>query len=587
MSANTYLRVTELDFEEIRTNLKTYLSTQTEFEDYDFEGSAMSVLLDLLAYNTHYNAFYVNMLANEMFLDTAQQRDSVVSFAKSLGYVPVSAIGATANVQLTFNGIASTVSQVTVPKNSKFTTTIDDITYTYVTPQAYQIDNNEGVFTRSINIKEGIPLSQRYTVDFNSPQRYIIPNENVDMTSITVKIQESSADVSVVEYTRATNITQVFSTSAVYFIEEIADSKFEIIFGQGALGKALKNGNIVIIDYLVCNGNETNGATAFSIDTLNIGINYTFASITTNSSARSGRPKESIESIKFNAPRNFQTQNRCIIDNDYQRILLAENPDLQSVIAFGGEQATPPVYGKVFIAIKPFGENFVTSTRKQELRRSIIDRTPLAVDPVFIDADFIYILPTVRTFFDTTKTRNSENQIARLILNGIDTFAEKNLYRFGNKFRFSRFANFLDDIDPTYILNNDISIRLQKRLTPNIQRTEKLTIEFNSTIRPSTLTSGEFTYAGFKAYVDDNGEGIVRIYRFNAQKQKVFIIENTGTIDYTSGTVIIENFAIQSYPGIELYFTIRPDGSDVTPIREQILIMDSNDAIVTAVGENP
>ena len=262
MAANTYLQVTELDFADIRTNLQTYLSTQSQFKDYDFEGSAMSVLLDVLAYNTHYNAYYLNMIGNEMFLDTAQQRDSVVSRAKELGYVPISAIGATADVTLNFTGVAASVPQFTVPKNSKFTTSIDDVTYTYVTPQVEKIDQSAaGTFSKTITIKEGEPLTRiAWTASASNPVRYVIPNNGVDTTSITVSVQESAADSTVTEFTRATNINQVFETSPVFFLEEASDKKYELVFGQGGLGKSIKSGNIIKASYLVCSGAATNGA---------------------------------------------------------------------------------------------------------------------------------------------------------------------------------------------------------------------------------------------------------------------------------------------------------------------------------------
>ena len=229
-TANTYLQVSELDFDDIRKNLKGYLSTQNQFKDYNFEGSAMSVLLDVLSYNTHYNAYYLNMIGNEMFLDTAQQRDSVVSRAKELGYLPVSAIGASANVTVAFSGIANTVSQFTIPKNSKFSTTIDDITYTYVTPEASLVINSANTFSKAITIKEGIPLTHKFTVNTSNPVRYILPNKNIDTSSISVSVQESSSDTTTTEFTRATNIKQVYSTSPVFFLEESADEKYEILF---------------------------------------------------------------------------------------------------------------------------------------------------------------------------------------------------------------------------------------------------------------------------------------------------------------------------------------------------------------------
>ena len=585
-SANSYLQVTELDFEQIRTNLKSYLSTQDQYQDYDFEGSAMAVLLDILAYNTHYNAFYVNMLANEMFLDTAQQRDSVVSHAKLLGYTPVSAIGATANVQITFTGVSSNTAQFTIPKNSKFTTTIDDVQYTYVTPEAYTVTNSSNTFSRAITIKEGEPITHRFTVSDATPVRYVLPNENVDTTSITVTVQESAADTTVTEFVRATNINQVFSTSAVYFLEEAYDGKYEVVFGSGSLGKSVRNGNIVIIDYLVNNADATNGATTFSIDDLSgITESYTSASIATNVNARGGRPQETVDSVKFNAPRFFQTQNRAVIDNDYQRILLAENPDLQSVIAFGGELASPPVYGKVYIAIKPFAEQFATALRKQQVRESILDRTPLAIDPVIIDADYTYIIPTITTYYNRSETTTTTSAIEQAVLNAITSFSTNNLERFGNRLRYSRFVRALDNITTGSILNNDASLQLQKRFVPNTNTPELVTLNFNNPIRPETLTSTQFTLNGFTQFIDDDGNGNVRIYRFNENREKVISRATAGDIDYTNGTVTIENFQPSAYTGIEMKVNITPDRLDIIPVREQILLMNANDASVTLVGE--
>lgn len=585
-SANSYLQVTELDFEDIRSNLKSYLSTQTQFQDYDFEGSAMAVLLDVLAYNTHYNAYYVNMLANEMFLDTAQQRDSVTSKAKELGYTPVSAIGATANVQLTFTGISNTVAQFTLPKNSKFTTTIDDIQYTYVTPEAQTFVNNNGNFTKSISIKEGLPLTHRFVVNDNNPQRYVIPNSNVDTTSISVRVQNSLSDTSTTEFTRATNITQVYSTSPVYFLEEAYDGKYEIVFGTGALGKSAINGNVIIVDYLVCNGDETNGASTFAIDTINIDPDYTSVSLTTNTTARGGRPQETIDSIKFNAPRNFQTQNRAVIDNDYQRILLAENPDLQSVIAFGGEQADPPVYGKVYIATKPFGEQFTTATRKQQLRESILDRTPLAVDPVMIDADYTYIIATIQTNYDLTRTTDTTSSIEAAIRTAITNFSTNNLERFGNRLRYSRFVRALDNISTGEILNNDATITMQKRFVPNTNAAELVSLNFNNQIRTGSVTSTQFTFNNFACFIDDDGLGNIRIFRYGDNNQKVIVQATAGTINYTTGAIRINQFAPTAYAGIEMRVNASPEKFDIVPVREQILIMNANDAIVNVIGES-
>jgi len=584
-TANTYLQVSELDFDDIRKNLKGYLSTQNQFKDYNFEGSAMSVLLDVLSYNTHYNAYYLNMIGNEMFLDTAQQRDSVVSRAKELGYLPVSAIGASANVTVAFSGIANTVSQFTIPKNSKFSTTIDDITYTYVTPEASLVINSANTFSKAITIKEGIPLTHKFTVNTSNPVRYILPNKNIDTSSISVSVQESSSDTTTTEFTRATNIKQVYSTSPVFFLEESADEKYEILFGQGALGKSLKNNNIVIVDYLVCNANKTNSANVFSVDSLSIGVSYTSAVITTNVDSLGGRSSESIESIKFNAPRNYQTQNRAVVDNDYQRILIAENADLQSVIAFGGEKAVPAVYGKVYIAVKPYGENYATNTRKSQIKDSISDRTPLGIDPVIINADYIYIVPTITTYYDKTSTTVSASQIESDIRSATLSYSTNNLERFGNKLRYSKFIRSLDNITTGSILNNDVSISLEKRFIPNINKSERLLLNFNNKIRKGTLSSTEFTYKSFQAYLDDDSLGNVNIYRYDDAKVKTNIITNAGTIDYDTGQVEVNTFAPTAFSDTQLKVSMTPDRFDVIPVREQILIMDSENGGVTITGE--
>jgi hypothetical protein len=587
MSANTYLQVTELDFGQIRTNLKTYLSSQDQFKDYDFEGSAMAVLLDVLSYNTHYNAYYLNMVANEMFLDTAQQRDSVVSRAKELGYTPVSSIGATAEVQVEFAGLANTVSQFTIPRNSKFTSTVDDVTYTFVTPAANKVlRSTTGKYIKTISITEGEPLSHSWTASASNPVRYIIPNAGVDTTSVTVSVQASATDTTVTEFTRASNITQVFSTTPIYFLEESADQKYEVIFGSGSLGLPVKPGNIVTVKYLVNNGEATNGASKFSVDSINIGETYTSSSIVSVvSSASGGRPQETVESIKFSAPRNYQTQNRAVVAEDYQRIILNENPDLQSVIAYGGELAVPPINGKVFIAVKPFGERFATTNRKQSIKSSIQSRTPLAIDPVVVDADYTYIIPSVTTYYDLTRSSLTDAAVEQNTRDAITAFATDNLERFGNKFRFSRFIRSLDNTSTGAVLNNDANIKIQKRITPNTDVATLVELNFNNPIRPSTLSSTQFKYNGFDAFLGDDGLGRVSIFRYNDTKQKVDIIVLAGTIDYTSGRIVVQNFLPTSYSDQSLNITVTTENLDIIPVREQILLMDSADAKINVVGE--
>lgn len=586
MTANTYLQVSELDFAEIKENLKTYLKSQQQFRDFDFEGAAVNVLLDILAYNTHYNSFYLNMLGNELFLDTAQQRDSVVSRAKELGYLPASSQGSTANINVAFVGIANTVTQFTLPKNSKFNAVIDDTVYTFVTTEAHKFINSSNTFSKNVSIKQGIPLTHRFTVSDASTDRFIIPNKEVDTNSIKVTVQESVVDTTTNEFTLATDITTVLGTSSVFYLDEVADEKYEVIFSKGVLGKSVKNGNIVIVEYLVNAGETTNGANTFTVDTITIEPSYSSATITVNQVARGGRAQETEASIKFNAPRNYQTQNRAIIKNDFERIIISENSDIQSAVAFGGEDADPPTYGKVFIAVKPFGEERITAARKLQLEASIEDRTPLAVDPEIIDADFTYIIANITTYYDVNSTVESFGEIENAVRTKIDSFASTNLERFGNKLRYSRFVRALDNISTGSIINNTATLKMQSRFAPNTNKATKYTINFNNKVRSGTVTSTGFTYNGFDAFIRDDEKGNIDIYRFNDAKEIVNIVTAAGSIDYTTGKLEIGAFLPSAFLGIQLKITVTPDTLDICPVREQILLMNSSDANVTVIGES-
>lgn len=584
MSANTYLQVSDLDFNSIRDNLKTFLSSQSQFKDYDFEGSAMSVLLDVLSYNTHYNSYYLNMVANEMFMDTAQVRDSIVSRAKELGYTPTSARGPSALITLTFEGVPSEVTQFTINRNSKFTTTIDDITYTYVTPDSYIVSRTSSGFSRQVKIIEGEPLTHRFVVG-QDRKRYIIPNKNVDTSSIVVSVQESVSDTTKTEFTRANNIRNIDGTSAVYFLQEGPDENFELEFGDGILGKELATGNIVIVEYLVCNGTTTNGATSFTADDVNTTTTYSSVTLTVDKQALGGREIETVESIKYNAPRFFETQNRAVVNNDYKRILLNENPDLQSVVAFGGEDADRPAYGKVYIAVKPFGELFVTDNRKKSLRESIIDRTPLSIDPVIIDGDYMYLIPNIRTIYDLKSLKLPVSSLAALIRSTVSEFSINNLERFSNRLRFSRFVDTLDRSDNA-ILNNDVSLILSKRFAPSITDAQRVFLKYNNPLRPGSVSSTSFSHSGYGiCYFEDDLLGNINIFRYNENKQKITVESNVGTIDYEKGIFDVNKFEPSSYEGSQIHVEVLPNRLDIVPIREQILILDSDLATIDVVGE--
>ena len=584
MSANTYLNITEVDFADIKSNLKSYLQSQTQFNDYDFEGSNMSVLLDVLSYNTHYNAFYTNMLGNEMFLDTAQQRDSVVSRAKELGYLTRSARGASANVSITFSGISNSISEFELPKNTTFTTNINDRTFTFVTPEANIIKNVSNTFTKAITITEGTPVTQEFTVSDASPVKYVLPNENVDTRSILVKVKESASSSANTVYKQATNIREVNNQSAVYYLQETHDKQYEILFGTGSLGKPVVDGNIVQVEYRICHGLQTNGANTFSIDSLSITPSYSGATLAVNSVARGGVEIESVDSIKFNAPRNYKIQNRAVVAKDFERIILNENTNLSSVVAFGGEEAVPAVHGKVYIAIKPQGELIPTATLKDFIKNSIKDRTMLGIDPVVIDPTYLYVIPTITTYYDTLKSNISTSAIQTLVRNSIINYSATNLEQFGKRLRYSRFVRDLDNTDES-VLNNEAEFQMQKRFVPSTTSATLVELEFHNPIEKSSIVSTPFTFNNFTARLDDDGLGNIRIFRFNTEKQKVFINSTAGTIDYTTGKISINTFVVSAYEGIEIKVNANPVNKDIVPVREQIIIISSADAVINTEAE--
>ena len=584
MSANTYLNITEVDFADIKSNLKSYLQSQTQFNDYDFEGSNMSVLLDVLSYNTHYNAFYTNMLGNEMFLDTAQQRDSVVSRAKELGYLTRSARGASANVSITFSGISNSISEFELPKNTTFTTNINDRTFTFVTPEANIIKNVSNTFTKAITITEGTPVTQEFTVSDASPVKYVLPNENVDTRSIFVKVKESASSSANTVYKQATNIREVNNQSAVYYLQETHDKQYEILFGTGSLGKPVVDGNIVQIEYRICHGLQTNGANTFSIDSLSITPSYSGATLAVNSVARGGVEIESVDSIKFNAPRNYKIQNRAVVAKDFERIILNENTNLSSVVAFGGEEAVPAVHGKVYIAIKPQGELIPTATLKDFIKNSVKDRTMLGIDPVVIDPTYLYVIPTITTYYDTLKSNISTSAIQTLVRNSIINYSATNLEQFGKRLRYSRFVRDLDNTDES-VLNNEAEFQMQKRFVPSTTSATLVELEFHNSIEKSSIISTPFTFNNFTAQLDDDGLGNIRIFRFNTEKEKVFINSTAGTIDYATGKISINTFVVSAYEGIEIKVNANPVNKDIVPVREQIIIISSADAVINTEAE--
>ena len=600
MAINTDLIVTGLDFDTIRGNLRNFIASKPEFADYDFTDSALGTLLDLLAYNTYYNAFYTNMAVNESFIDTAQLYDSVVSHAKNLGYMPKSARGASANIQLIFtNSVAnSTFLSIVVPKDTAFTTSINGTSYKFVTPQTYTITaNTSSGFADFVRITEGEPLTHRYVFNRTSNTSFVLPNENVDTTSISVQV---SSGGNTQNYILADDVITSNSSSQIFFVEADIGKKYKVSFGDGVLGKLPATGAVVSIAYRVCNGTIPNGANNFTIVGTSI-AGQNGITVVPIGRASGGAAIEDIESVRFNAPRLYETQNRSVTSQDYERIILRDNPDIQAVSIWGGEENDPPIYGKVFVAAKPKNTTVFSTGRKAEIISNIRKYNVQSIDVEVTDPTYMYIIPSITVRYDPRLTSLTPGELASAVSARVVSFETNYLSSFGKSFRYSRFLDYLDSTDDS-ILGTTSIIRLRKTFVPVLNSPGSYTLNFNTVLEklgPMELVSGvanhpgyggitssTFTYGGYESFFDDNGFGTLRTYyRSTAGRLgRVYTNKNVGTVDYANGIVYVDNFAPSSYIGDGISVVASPVSPDVSPIRNQILLLSQCE--VTIVDDN-
>ena len=589
MAEISKLNISELDFDTIKANLKDYFASQTEFTDHNFGGSAISVLLDILAYNTHYNAYYLNMLASESFLDSAQLRDSVVSKASMLGYTPSSTSGAKANVSITIVP-GTTPASITIDKNTQFISTVNGTTYTFCTSNSHTILPSDGVYTASgVELTQGIPLTFKYSVDTaNTDQKFLLPNANTDTDTLTVTIQESALDTNTSVYAKATDITTVNSSSNVYFMSEYTDGQFRVEFGDGVLGRKPITGNIVLLKSLVTEGSDTNGANSFT-SSGSIG-GFSEISVATSNAALGGSDKETIESIKFNAPKTFETQNRAVTTDDYKKIVEAEVSGLDSVTVWGGQDHSTPQFGKVFISAKPTGATALSIGQQSLIKDAVGTYNMVAITPTVVDPDIIDLIFSTTVKYDSRLTSLSSGAIAEKVIDTIQSYKTNSLLKFGSIFRYSSLSTQVDKTD-TSIINNLTTLTAKKGILPSLTTADSYTIYFNnkiynvSTTYEGAVTSTAFSYTGADGtvygtcYLDDLN-GVMRIYYLSAG-EKVLVIAEAGTVDYDAGTIVLTSFLPNSYIGSILDFTIQPAENDLIPVRNQLFEIANTNITIT------
>lgn len=588
-------KITELDFDDIKENLKEFLLNYRDadnnlvFADYDFEASSISILLDILAYNTHYNAYLSNMVANEMFLDSAVKRESAVSLAKQIGYNPLSFRSSKAllNFSIVPPGNPATV---TLPRYTPFTTNIDGIQYTFVNLDPVTITPEAGLyFFRNLEIVEGEPLNYTFRVDKSGPsEKYVIPNKNIDSTTIRVTVQNSFSDLNRITYTQAKDFTGINSTSQVFFLEENPSGFFEIYFGDNVLGKKLSPGNLVIVEYLISSGSVCNVSGGisqlFTLGSSIAGAELAAPIIATQNSTGGDEP-DTLEEIKFKAPRYRASLNRAVTAEDYKAVIEANYPLVESVSVWGGEDNDPPVYGKVIISLKPYLGYAITSSLKDKIIKDILaERKMLTVIPEFVDPNYLHINLETTVRHNTKNSKFNSQQIQLLTKSAIENYFSLELQKFDRDFVYSKLSKAIDEVD-TSIIGNISSIKLQKRITPILGASNgylnNTSIKFANKLISGSIQSTTFFYrfqeeirtVYFKDILTSAETSTLSIYDAFSE---ILVLENLGTVNYNTGTIEIPIFSYEGYPEniLDVRIYAKTDNLDINATKDLILVID-------------
>lgn len=596
MATNKRIQTTELDFDGIKQSLKAFLQGQSQFTDYDFEGSGMSVLLDVLAFNTHYNALYTNLAINEAFLDSASKRSSVVSKAKELGYVPRSAKAATAIVNVTMiNNSLSAPTTMEIPRYAPFTTTVDGVNYTFYTTQSYIApkQGNQYVF-ENVELKEGTQLTYRFVVE-SQTQTFTLPNPIVDVSTIRVLVQDNAQTTAFDTYTPSATIISADGDSKIYFIRELDNLYYALEFGDGIVGKQLSNGNVITAEYIVCNQDAPNGARTFQYN--GPLQTSTSAYVVTTSPAFGGAPAESIEAIKWNAPRTFAAQNRCVTLDDYKTIIYSLYPNAQSINVWGGETNNPPKYGDVYISVKPQDREQLSDSEKQYILKDIIGpRQIVTVHPKFVDPEYLRVQLSTIVYFNPALTNLSANDIAAAATQSISAYDQANLSRFNGILKFSALMRSIDQSDPS-IVSNITTIKILRDVTPQFDQLVDYTIDlgnpiYNSGVPEQSVVSSAISVLNTNrtAYIEDlptegNDVGTLRLFYY-VGSQKVYV-RDVGTVTYSKGLINVTGLVITGLVDPTFTFTVKPQSNDVASARNQIVTIDPSLISVQAIIDTP
>jgi len=587
--ANNNINLVSLDFDGIKTNLKQYLKAKPEFSDYDFDGSNMSVLLDVLSYNTYMNAFYLNMIGSEMFLDSAQLRNSVVSKAKELNYTPHSYRSSTAKINLTFSPNNVSLQTFTIPTGTRFTGKNANGTFSFVSTQAEVLYPVNGVFqANNFVVREGINLNESFIYDYSiENQRFLLNNTTIDIDSITVTVVENNGQTSTL-FLKADNLYGLTANSEVFFIQGAEDGKYEILFGDGISGRKPASGAAIVVQYRSCSGTNADGSTNFVIDT-NLGPyngigDLKTPTITVSQYGYGASNAESIEAIRFNAPRHYQTQNRAITVSDFETLVLQNYPEIKAVHVFGGEEISSTVeYGKVFISPATYSGYPLSTVVKQDIVAFLRDKCAMSIRPFLVDPDYLYLDVTTTVSYDPAKTTKSAADIGSVVSYAIKQFNTNNLTSFNTTFKFSRFEAAINDSDIS-ISSNQSNVIMRKEVKVEVNTDSYIDVSFRNEVSPGTVSSSKFMIGANKYQYTDfnpnnntltvspgpgnqslitNSSNIVYLKDVTNPGYETYV--PAGTIDYTSGTLALNKINITSLLDLDgvVFYTV-PKNQDIT-----------------------
>ena len=577
-------KFTNLDFDQIKVQIKDYLRANSNFTDFDFEGSNFSVLIDTLAYNTYITAFNSNMTVNESFLDSATLRENVVSLARNIGYVPRSRAAAKAEVSFSVTIADTQTSTLDLEAGLVCVGSSNDTNFVFSIPEKIvtTVDSSQNATFNNITVYQGTFLQKSFVVDGSLDQRFILDNSFIDSATIVVRVRDSSNDVSDGrEYQVSDNILNIDTTSEVYFLQEVQDEKYELLFGDGFFGKKLETGNVIDVSYIITDGKEGNGASNFAFsgrfrdDKGNIEVPTNSIEITTSQNAVNGADIESVDSIKYFAPRIYSSQYRAVTARDYEAIIQNIYPNTESVSVVGGEELDPPQFGNVLISIKPKNGDYISDFDRNTILSKLKQYSLSGINQKITDLKVLFVEIDSAVYYDTTKVTNIENLKSR-ITSTLSTYRSSTINKFGGRFKYSKVCQLIDGSD-TAITSNITRVRIRRNLKALISTYAQYELCYGNKFHYSTegfnIKSTGFKIAGsndicyFTDTPRDDGTGVISIVKEALEEDKNTVItKSAGTVDYVKGEIIINTVNITS--------TVEPNN-----IIEIQAVPESNDVI--------